>query len=67
MTPDQLKREKYFSKIELKYGYHKIPIEPSNVWNTAFKAKEGLFEWLVMPYGLNTAPKTFIRLMDDIL
>eukprot|EP00253_Pinus_taeda_P026274 PITA_26274 len=64
---DQLKGEKYFSKINLKLGYHHVPIEPSDVWKTSFKAKEGLFEWLVMHFGLKTTPATFMRLMDDIL
>ena len=40
---NQLKGAKYFSKIDLKSGYHQVPIEPSIVWKTAFKAKEGLF------------------------
>ena len=64
---DQLKGAKYFSKIDLKFGYHQVPIEPFDVWNTTSKAKEGHFEWLVMPFGLMNGPATFMRLMGNIL
>ena len=64
---DQLKGAKYFSNINLKSGYHQVPIELTDVWNTTFKSKESLFEWLVMPFELMNAPATFMRLMDDIL
>eukprot|EP00253_Pinus_taeda_P027269 PITA_27269 len=64
---NQIKGRKYFSKINLKSGYHQVLIEPSDVWKTAFKAKEGLFEWLVMNFELTNALATFMRLMDDIL
>jgi hypothetical protein len=64
---DQLTGDKYFSKIDLKFGYHQVPIEHIDVWKIAFKSKEGLFEWMVMPFGLANAPENFMRMMDDIL
>ena len=51
----------------MKSRYHQVLIKPSDVWKTTFKAKEGLFKFLAMPFKLMNAPATFMRLMDDIL
>jgi hypothetical protein len=59
--------EKYFSNINMKSGYHKVPIEQTTVWKTSLKSKEGIFEWMVIPFGLKNAPTNFMSIMDDIL
>ena len=58
---------KYFSNIDLNYSYHQVLIEQIDVWKTACKSKEDLFEWFVMPFGLTNSPTTFMRMMGDIL
>ena len=55
-----------FSKIDMRDGYHQIPMKFDDKVKTSFTCRYGTFQFTVMPFGLSTAPATFQRMMNTI-
>ena len=55
----RLKTARYFSALDLRDGYHQLPMALPDIPKTALSCRYGIFEYLVMPMGLNNAPNTF--------
>lgn len=66
-TIAQLCKARFFTKLDLRSAYNLVRIAKGEEWKTAFRTRFGLFESLVMPFGLCNAPATMQNFMNDVL
>mgnify|MGYP001546096517 CR=1 FL=1 len=64
---DALAGNEWFSTADLQSGFHQVPLAEDSKQKSAFRTKQGLFQWNVMPFGLTNSPATFERLMENVL
>jgi len=62
----QLCRAKYFTKLDVRWRFNNMCIKPGDEWKVAFRTNRGLFEPLVMFFGMTNSPATFQTMMNDI-
>ena len=63
---NQLHGAQYFTKLDVRWGYNNVRIKEGDEWKAAFRTNRGLFEPLVMFFGLTNSPATFQTMMNDI-
>ena len=71
LVPDIINRisdskARYFTKLDVRWGYNNVQIKEGDEWKAAFRTNQGLFEPLVMFFGLTNSPATFQTMMNNI-
>jgi len=61
---DKVQGAKYFTKLDIRWGYNNVRIREGDEWKAAFRTNQGLFEPLVMYFGMCNSPATFQLIMD---
>jgi len=64
---EDLRGKTLFSKFDIRAGYNNIWIRREDTYKTGFKTNKGLYEWIVLPFGLSTAPATFTHMLNEVL
>jgi len=62
----QLRETRYFTKLDIHWGFNNVCIKPGDKWKAAFQTNRGLFKSLVMFFGMTNSPATFQTMMNDI-
>ena len=63
---NSLRGARYFTKLDVRWGYNNVRIKEGDEWKAAFRTNRGLYEPLVMFFGLTNSPSTFQTMMNDI-
>lgn len=63
---EQLREVKIYTKLDLRSAYNLVRIQEGEEWKTAFHTTQGLYEYLVMPYGLPNSPAIFQSFINEV-
>ena len=66
-TLRQLAKARLYTKLDVRAAFHRMRMAEGDQWKTAFRTREGSFEWLVCPFGLTGAPAHFQRWINSVL